>query len=263
LSFQHGDVGLQNGLAQLKLGDAFRYLDPKQARRVLVRAWDNPPESADGVLGMIFPSNVSPLDADSWGVVITYEEDGYVSDEGAEGIDYNAMLKEMKEDAASENAERKKNGFPEVEIVGWAEPPHYDRANRKLYWAKEVKFADTDEYTLNYNIRVLGRRGVLVLNAVGDLTQISSIRAGMEQVLAAVEFKEGHRYTDYVPGKDRAAEYGLAALVAGGIAATAGLFKWLIGLVIAIIAVVAVIGFLRSLRRGKPAQTTVPPLVSP
>ena len=265
LSFQHGDVALQNGLAELKLGDAFGYLDAAQARRVLVSAWGNPSESADGVLGMIFPSNSSPLDANSWGVVITYEEDGYVSDEGAESIDYGKMLQEMKEDAASTNAQRRADGFPEAEIIGWAEPPHYDRANHKLYWAKELKFADSDENTLNYNIRVLGRRGVLVLTAVGGMTQLPSIHSAMEQVLAAVEFKEGHRYADYIPGKDRAAEYGLAALVAGGIAAKAGLFKWVLGLVIAlkkfiIVAVVAVVGFLRNLFRGKPAETTGPPL---
>jgi uncharacterized membrane-anchored protein len=263
LSFQHGDVALQGGLAQLKLGDAFGYLDAAQARRVLVGAWGNPSEYADGVLGMIFPKDMSPLDEESWGVVITYEEDGYVSDEGAEKIDYTAMLKEMQEDARSANADRSADGYSEMEIVGWAEPPHYDRAHHKLYWAKELKFSDSDENTLNYNIRVLGRRGVLVLNAVGGMKQLASIHTAMEQVLAAVEFKEGHRYTDYIPGKDRAAEYGLAAMVAGGMAAKAGLFKWLLGLVIAmkkfiVVAVVAVVGFLRNLFRGKTQETASP-----
>src|SRR3989442_1959651 len=77
LSYQQGKVDLQGGLATLKLSPDFRYLDSEQSRRVLVEAWGNPPELAEGVLGMIFPT----VDDDGWGVVITYEEDGYVSDE--------------------------------------------------------------------------------------------------------------------------------------------------------------------------------------
>src|SRR2546426_2131137 len=34
---------------------------------------------------------------------------------------------------------------------------------------------------------------------------------------------EGHRYADFVPGTDKVAEYGIAALIAGGVAAKAGL----------------------------------------
>ena len=63
------------------------------------------------------------------------------------------------------NEEREKQGFERVTLIGWAEPPSYDAAAHKLYWAKELAFADNPDHTLNYNIRVLGRRGVLVLNA--------------------------------------------------------------------------------------------------
>src|SRR3989449_2653188 len=33
------------------------------------------------------------------------------------------------------------------------------------------------------------------------------------------------RYADFIPGTDKVAEYGIAALIAGGLAAKAGLFK--------------------------------------
>lgn len=39
------------------------------------------------------------------------------------------------------NAERAKAGYPTVELVGWAEPPHYDSTAHKLYWAKDLKFS--------------------------------------------------------------------------------------------------------------------------
>jgi uncharacterized membrane-anchored protein len=44
-------------------------------------------------------------------------------------------------------------------------------------------------------------------------------------VLAAVDFNEGHRYADYLPGKDKAATYGVVGLIAGAAAVKAGFFK--------------------------------------
>src|SRR5207247_2241570 len=93
-----------------------------------------------------------------------------------------------------------------------------------LYWAKELAFGDS-EHTLNYNIRILGRRGVLVLNAVADMKQLASIRRETRALLPAVEFEQGHRYSDFLPGKDRAAAYGITGLIVGATAAKAGFFK--------------------------------------
>jgi len=112
-------------------------------------------------------------------------------------------------------------------LVGWAEPPHYDAVAHKLYWAKDLTFEGNDHHTLNYNIRILGRRGVLVLNAVASMGQIETIRTRSQEILQAVEFNEGHRYADYLPGKDKAAAYGVAGLILGATAAKAGLFKML------------------------------------
>jgi uncharacterized membrane-anchored protein len=259
LSFRQGKVTLPNGLATLNLFSDFRYLDAEQARRVLVKAWGNPPESAQKVLGMLFPTTLDPLDAESWGVVITYEEDGYVSDEGAEKINYDTLLKEMQAGAREGSKARQKQGYEPVELIGWAEPPHYDRLTYKLYWAKELKFGNDTSHTLNYNIRVLGRHGVLVLNAVAGIEQLPAIRSALTRVLPMVEFNEGYRYTDYIPGKDKVAEYGVAALVAGSAAAAAakaGLFKGLVAVFLAskkavIIGLVALGVLIKSLFRRK------------
>lgn len=74
------------------------------------------------------------------------------------------------------NEERRKQGFPTVRLIGWAEPPSYDQAANKMYWAKELAFSDSVARTLNYSIRILGRRGVLVLNAVAAMAQPSCRR---------------------------------------------------------------------------------------
>ena len=228
LGYQTGKITLRSGLATLDLPPAFRFLGPEGSKRLLEEGWGNPPGSADGVLGMLVPADVSPLSDSGWAVVITYDEDGYVDDKGAESIDYTKLLKEMQEGLGEENKVRRKEGYEPVTLLGWAEPPSYNAATHKLYWAKELQFGDSPGHTLNYNVRVLGRRGVLVLNAVAAMPQLPAIQTSMNTVISFVDFGEGHRYSDYVPGSDKLATYGIAALVAGTVAAKSGLFKVLL-----------------------------------
>jgi len=228
LHLQTGKVAIPAAKASLDLAPDYGFLPAKDAQRVLSGLWNNPPD--DGVLGMILPSRDPHvlLDEDSWAVVVTYTGEGYVSDEDAAKIDYDDMLKDMQKANREENPERLKQGYPAVDLLGWAEPPHYDSASHKLYWARDLKFSKADGSeggrTLNYDIRVLGRQGYLSLNAVAPIGQLAQVRADMPQVLAMTEFDPGQRYTDYNPGTDRLAAYGIGALVAGGIAAKAGLF---------------------------------------
>jgi uncharacterized membrane-anchored protein len=257
LTYQRGKITLKDGLATLDVPAGFRYLDSQQANKILVEAWGNPPGKE--TLGMLFPSNVSPLQEGGWGVIITYQEDGYVKDDEAESINYDDLMKQMKESVVEENTERKKAGFDSVDLIGWAARPHYDKASHKLYWAKEVKFGDNPEHTLNYNIRALGRRGVLVLNAVSSIGQLQSVEADMNEVLKFVSFNEGHRYTDFKPGYDKIAAFGIGALIAGKVAAKVGLFKLLIGLLVAgkklvIVALVGIGALLKKLFNRKSGE---------
>lgn len=258
--YQNGDISLEDGIAQLKLGTAFRYLDPKQTS-TLLEAWGNPPNP--DTLGMIFPAELDPLSESGWGVIVTYEEDGYVDDEGAEKIDYDDLLEEMQRDIRASNKQRVESGFDAIELVGWAEAPRYDATSHKLYWAKDLSFGNEDGHTLNYNIRVLGRRGVLVLNAVSSLAQLAEIKPSMTSLLSAVEFHPGYRYTDYLPGKDKLASYGVGALVAGTLASKAGLFKGLIAALLATkklvaVGLVALFAFLSRLVKGRQAKPEEP-----
>ena len=204
----------------------FRYLDPTDASTVLSKIWGNPPNA--NTLGLLVPADLSVASPDGWAVIITYDEDGYVKDDEAAKMDYDKLLKQMQEGTNQGNEERKKQGYPPIDLVGWATPPRYDKATHKMYWAKELKFGDSPESTLNYNIRILGRRGVLVLNAVAGMGQLREIESVAPQIISMVDFQEGHRYTDFNISTDKVATYGLIGLVAGGIAAKAGLFKVLL-----------------------------------
>jgi uncharacterized membrane-anchored protein len=222
LHFREGEIAVPEAEARFHLGSGFRYLDKADARKVLEQLWGNPPD--DTVLGLVVPT-AQPLQSDdSWAVVVTFADDGYVSDEDAEKIDYAQMLKDMQSGAKEENAERKKDGYEAVNLVGWAVPPRYDEASKKLYWAKELDFEGTSQHTLNYDIRVLGRRGYVSLNAVSGMTELDTVRSGMQQLLPMTEFDQGARYADYDASSDKLAAYGIAALIGGGLAAKTGLF---------------------------------------
>ncbi|HEV2694635.1 MAG TPA: DUF2167 domain-containing protein [Verrucomicrobiae bacterium] len=235
LKYQTGEIDLRGGLAKLSVPKEFNFLGPDDANTVLVKLWGNPP-SDDKPLGLLIPAGMTPMSSNCWIVTMDYSEDGYVKDDDASKINYDDLLKKMQQGIAENNAERTKAGYPAITLVGWAAPPHYDAATHKLYWAKQLKFDGEKHDTLNYSIRMLGRKGVLELNAVADIGQFAEIDQQTPQILSMVDFKEGSRYADFDPKVDKVATYGIAALVAGGVLATAAKFGLLKGLWVALLA---------------------------
>ncbi|MGC5700610.1 DUF2167 domain-containing protein [Pseudomonas sp. NFXW11] len=222
LSPRHGNVKLPGDIASLELSKEFYYLNPKDTEKLLTEGWGNPPGFT--TLGMIVPSAVSPLAAEGWGVIISYKDDGHISDDDAAKINYQDLLKQMQEADEEDNKQRKEQGYGAIHLLGWAEQPSYDAQSHKMYWARELKAEGAEGNTLNYSIRVLGREGVLELNAVASMHDLPTIKREIPKVLAFTNFTDGNRYADYNPSTDKLAGYGLAALVAGGIASKAGLF---------------------------------------
>jgi uncharacterized membrane-anchored protein len=247
--YQTGDITLPNKVAMLHLGERYRYLDATETNKLLM-AWGN--ESDNTTQGAIIPTNVDPMSDTGWAVILTYDDDGHIDDSDAAEIDYDDMLKDMKEGTEDHNDARKEAGFQAVHLVGWAESPHYDAATKKLYWAKELDFEGNSSHTLNYDVRVLGREGVLSMLAVASMDQLPQIRADMRPLIDVAEFTEGYRYAEFNSKTDRTAEYGLGALIAAGVGAKLGLFAklgvWLLALKkFIIIGVVAIGGFIAKL----------------
>lgn len=217
-----GGISLGDGLASLNVPPSFYYLSPDDAEKVLVEAWGNPTGMGANSLGMLFPEELTPFDSASWAVTIDYEEEGYISDEDADDLDYDDLLKEMQADFHADNKERIAQGYESIDLIGWASPPYYDKANHKMYWAKELKFGEQEINTLNYNIRILGRKGVLVLNFIADMEQKEVINNNLQTVLTMTNFSQGSRYEDFNPDIDKIAAYGLGGLVAGKVLMKAG-----------------------------------------
>lgn len=256
LKFEQGEVPIGGGIARVNVPPAFKYLNPADSSKYLAML-GNPPSQ---VLGMIFPAGSDLMGDSGWFLVLDYEKEGHVKDDDAAEIDYDKLLGSMKKESVSDNAARKKEGYPTVDIVGWATKPRYDAGSHKLYWAKELAFEGEDGHTLNYNIRMLGREGVLIANAVGSMEDLSAIEAATPDILSMVDFTPGNLYADYNPATDHTADYGIAGLIAGAaglkVAAKVGIFaliakKFAIFWKFILIGIVAFGGAIKKLFRRK------------
>ncbi len=213
-----GEVALDGAPITLSVPENFKLLSARDTRTVLEDFWGNPPD--DTVLGMLFPVGTTPMTEGSWGVVLTYEETGYVSDDEATSLDYADLLQRMQADTRAANRYRVDEGYEPIELVGWATPPTYDPVDHRLSWAKDLVFGDGElGHTLNYDMRVLGREGVFSMNFVAGLESLYEIETAAPRILQMPEFIDGKRYEDFQPG-DKTAGYGIAALIAGGAGAT-------------------------------------------
>lgn len=213
LAYQQGKISLVDGAVSLNLPPTYRFLGAADAQRVLTEVWGNVPDN--NVLGMIIPSNMQAVADGTWGAVVMYDKNGHVDASDADTMNADQLLKEMKQQDTKDNEDRKKQGFGSATLVGWVEPPRYDKAGHKLFWAQEMAFAGDTRNVLNYNMRILGREGTLAINAVASMGQIEQIRAAMGDVAAFTNFNPEHRYADFSGSFDKIAYHDLAALVRG------------------------------------------------
>ena len=221
-TYEYGKISIQDGIAEVDVPNNYKFLNSEQSNYVLTELWGNPPSE---VLGLLFPKDTNPLSENfTYAVEVTYSEEGYIKDDDAKDLDYDELLEEMQEGTNADNDERKKLGYPTMDLVGWASKPYYDEAEKKLHWAKEIKFEGEEINTLNYNIRVLGREGYLNLNAIGTIDVLPVFNNDVNEILSSVHFTEGNKYADFNPDIDNVAAYGIGGLIAGKLLAKAGFF---------------------------------------
>jgi len=208
-------------MATINVPENFKFLGPDDAEYVITDVWGNPKGSKP--LGMIVPADQAAVMC-NYAFVVEYDDIGYVKDHDADKINYDDLLKDIKKGQEDANRERKKLGMETMELVGWASKPYYDKERKVLHWAKEFKVEGAEENTLNYDIRVLGRKGVLNLQAVSGISSLDSVKAHINDVLGMVAFNDGHKYSDFNSSTDKIAAWTIGGLVAGKILAKAGLW---------------------------------------
>jgi uncharacterized membrane-anchored protein len=241
--------------ATLALPQHFIFVPRKQAVE-LMRTMGN--QTDDQFIGLVFPES-----GGHWFVTVDYNPSGYIKDDDAKHWDADKLLQSLKDGTEAANAEREKLGVPAIVVTRWIEPPAYQAASHQLLWSAEAKRKDGSgtDAVVNYNTYLLGREGYVSLDLITRASAVQDDKAAAHQLLAAVDFNSGKRYTDFDSSTDKVAAYGLAALVAGVaakklgmlalLAAAAVKFAKLIG-VAAIAAIVAVKRWLGA-RAGKQA----------
>ncbi len=152
----------------------------------------------------------------TWWADFAFDPSGYVKDD--EKIDADEILKQLKASDEPSNAERKRLGMPALYTDGWFIAPKYDKATNHLEWA--VKLSSEGQTYVNYTVRLLGRTGVMSATLVSTPETLEQDVKEFKQSLSSFEFVDGERYSQFKDG-DKIAQYGLAALVAGGAAAIA------------------------------------------
>jgi uncharacterized membrane-anchored protein len=205
-------------IAELQLPASVAFADKEDAQKLL--------EHMGNVIGGTELGLVIPKAEDQdWIIVFDYDDIGYIKDAEKEKIDAAALLKSIQEGTEQANEERKKRGHAGLHVTGWAEPPHYDPRTHNLTWAA-LDRSDDGHRGVNYNVRLLGRSGVMSVTLVDEPDKLAGSKPSVDQVISAFSFKHGSSYAEWKPG-DKVAEYGLAGLVAAGAGAAAvklGLF---------------------------------------
>jgi uncharacterized membrane-anchored protein len=224
MRYETGLVTIGDNVAELNVPAGFKYLNGKDSDMVLTDLWGNPPsDEADKSLGMLLLAGKGVTEDSTFVINITYSTEGFIDDADAKDMNFDELLSTMRDDIAATNDMRIEAGYEPVQLIGWASPPFYDEANKKLHWAKEIKFGESIENTLNYNIRILGRRGYLELNVIGGMEALEQVKSHINPILASVNFKEGNRYIDFDPKLDKVAAVGIGGLIAGKVLAKAGI----------------------------------------
>ena len=206
--------------AVLKLPAGYVWV-PEPAAGQFMKAVGNHPDERE--LGLVFPASQDQ----GWMAVARYEEAGYIKDDDAKNWNVDDLFKSLKEGTEAANEERRQNGYPELDIIGWIEKPAYTADTHRLVWsmAARTKGAPSDEAnSVNYNTYALGREGYITLNLITGQQAIAQDKVHAQVLLSALNFNEGKRYADFNASTDKVAEYGLAALVGGLAAKKLGMF---------------------------------------
>ena len=205
--------------ALLKLPEGYRFADGEWTRKMLSAAGE--PTSGDE-LGMVRPAE------GKWSVFFDFSDDGYVKDDDKDKLNADKLLAAIKKGNDYANKQRKKNGYAPLNIIGWEQKPNYNPETHNLEWA--IRAESEGQPILNYNTRILGRRGVTEVVLVCEPSELSTILPTFKELLTGFSYEQGESYAEYKPG-DKVAKYGLAALVTGGavaVAAKTGLLASLI-----------------------------------
>jgi len=242
-------------IAELQVPDGFVFTGPKGAQKLL-ETMGNPTSGTE--LGFLAPTSLV------WFVVFQFSDTGYVKDDDRDKLNADKLLKVIQQGTEEANKYREKMGAAPLHITGWEIPPRYNEQTHNLEWA--IRGESEGKPVVNYNTRLLGRKGVMKVNLVISPDELTATLPTYQTLLNDYSYKAGERYAEYREG-DKLAKYGLAALITAGGAAVAvktGLFAGLILLIkkawkLVIVAVAAIVAWIKRLVTGGRSRADTSP----
>jgi len=252
LNFLKGPAKAPLGsVAKIELPTGYIFVNGKDYR-TLLKAEGEPVSGRE--LGLLSPTNAA------WSVIFSFSDVGYVKDDEKDSLNADKLLDSIKRGTAGANKERVRAGNPAIEVIGWEFPPKYNSTTHNLEWA--IRGAEEGRPILNYNTRLLGRKGVMEVVLVVKPEQLSDTLPVYRDLLAGYSFQSGETYAEYRQG-DKIAKYGLGALVLGGAAVGAaklGLLTWVAVFFkkawkLVVVAFAAVASFFKKLFSGRSAKS--------
>jgi len=200
------------GRATLQIPKGFRFLDATGAQEFLKRTGNRPSGEETGILMQT---------QDEWWVILEFEEIGYVKDDEKKELNADKLIESYKQGTESMNETRQERGSPPIRIVGWHVAPNFNDITKNLEWSVEAESGG--KKFVNYNVRLLGRKGVTKVTLIEDRAHVDATLPQFREILRSHQYSGGESYAEYHQG-DRIAQYGLGALVLGGAAAAAAKF---------------------------------------
>lgn len=212
IHWQNGPMsGSLGDVAEVAVPEGFVFADGDGTRKFL-ELNENPTNGRE--LGMVAAPDFS------WVATFEFQDIGYVKDEEKAELNGDEILSSLREGNEEGNKARKAHGWTTVSLLGWAQPPKYDETTHNLEWATRVQ-DDTDKHvTVNHNIRLLGRGGVMEASLMTGPDDYAAALPAAKKMLDGYQFKTGQKYSEWRQG-DKVAAIGLTGLITGGALAAA------------------------------------------
>lgn len=218
-----GSTGSVGGKAEFKASDKYSFLSAADTDKFLQLNGNPPPGDS---------YTIAPTQG-SWFGILSFADEGYIKDD--EQIDAEALLKQLKEQNVASNERKRQQGYPTMTLDGWAIPPRYDSASKRLEWGTRF-ISDADKQpVVNVSTRILGRSGYTSAVLVTSPATLEADLADFKSALKDFDYVSGEKYSEWKQG-DKVAAIGLGALVVGGAAAVASSKGGLKGILLAVAA---------------------------
>lgn len=210
--YKPGSTGKIADKAEFKVKEGYTFLDTRDTDTFLKLNGNPPPGNAVTIAG------AGGGKESTWFGVLSFADEGYVKDD--EKIDADDLLKQLKDNNAGGNEERRKQGLPTLTLVGWYFPPRYDAETKRLEWGTRLVGSDDPTPVVNVTTKLLGRSGYTNAVLVSSPQTVDKDLVDFKQALRNFDYVSGEKYSEWKSG-DKVAAYGLSALVLGGAAAVA------------------------------------------